>query len=231
MSFLTKQSRANNSYSNLWNALIGTSLAVIGTLLFFQYAPEGYKWGGSLFLYLPEKIGMLQPASSDEVLTFRLDPSRFNIIHIHQPGSYFLYTDDYSILQSAITTESSLIVAKSATTGEAISLKSVSRGLRPYDTPHVTGRPINRFDIEQAGEYQFTIVSNGRNNTVSIVPDYIGQNENTFVLAYIIQLLLLAYLVWFIYYRRNKKIILAGKADREAARTRYETWSQDQKHY
>jgi hypothetical protein len=89
-------------------------------------------------------------------------------------------------------------------TGERIRMTEVERGLRIYDTPFARGRPIYRFEIEQAGTYH--LIYSRRPVRVSFVPDYTTGRES--VLAWSIGMqfgVILAVICGLLYWRWHRR--------------------------
>lgn len=160
------------------------SAIVVGILLFVVLIliicslSEVTKTAGSLFLFLPAKMGWIPDVERSDALTIDLK-SPAQVVTFSKPGPYAVYTIDYDLLvisdQLAKSTGNPWVSVTRESTGEAIKIGYVQRGLIPFDSPLVKGRPVFTFAIDQPGKYKVDYIH--RPAEIGIVPDVTAGRE------------------------------------------------------
>ncbi len=184
------------------NLVLG-GMAVVALFAFFSVSPEALKLVGALFLFIPEKLGIVQQATGEEAHIIALD-SYTTQLDIAQPGRYAVYTADMHLLRAALNATRAWLLVSAQETGEQVPVSVVDRGLRPYDTPVVRGRPIFTFEIETPGAYEVSHPRRDASAIMSIVPDYTTGHETAVALSYLAQMAFIAGLVGVFYHRRGR---------------------------
>ena len=188
----------------LRNIAVGI-MAFIALLALFGTLSTVVKWVGLPFLYIPSKLGLTTLVAREDVQTLDLASSP-TLLEIAKPGQYAVFAADRDLLvitdQLLDAGKEPWLSVKSQGTGEPVVVSFVKRGLRPYDTPLAKGRPIFTFAIKTPGNYVLTHLT--RKAAISIVPDYTTGKEKTLVLAYYLQIALIAVPIGVFYYRRYR---------------------------
>lgn len=190
---------------------MGGILLLIAVLMSFCSLSDLVKLAGAPFLHIPDKLGLVRRVSRDEVSTISLDSSP-TLLEIRTPGPYVVFAADYDLLNITNLLENAQalpwLTVESLATGERLAVSAVGRGLRPYDTSIVRGRPIYTFDIGAPGWYKLRHPL--RHTTISILPDYTSGKETLVVLVTILQMIAIVAIPGLIYYRgyrlRKEKI-------------------------
>jgi hypothetical protein len=162
---------------------------------------------GAPLLFFPAKLGLIQDVTSDDVVNVRLatTPSRFNL---HQPGPYAIYEGDIDLLEltdaMAKSHAAPWVKIKALSTGESIPVMYVERGLLPFDSALVRGRPIFTFNITTPGTYEMSHVTRPA-SSLSVLPDAVTGHEAVIVLAAIVQLAILSSPVMYVGLRRYRQ--------------------------
>jgi hypothetical protein len=86
--------------SRVQNVVVG-GLIVAALIMAFASFGELTKFAGSIFLFIPDKLGVIEQVSREEVLVLKLDPSATTEqFEITKPGRYVVYTNDIDLLSS-----------------------------------------------------------------------------------------------------------------------------------
>lgn len=185
--------------------VLGIALVVVMLVLLCSLS-QVVKWVGTGFLYLPARLGIVRLVSADEAIPVDLS-TQGNTIQFRSPGRYEVYVDDADLLILTDTMSSSgalpWLKMTQVSTGATLPIEYVTRGLLPYDTPVVPGRPVFTVEIASPGAYQLTHTV--RHVTIWYVPDYTTGNESRFVGAIVVQVLILLMILGAVYYRRQQK--------------------------
>lgn len=187
------------------NILLGIVVAFI-VILAFGYLADIVKWAGATLLFIPARLGIIQQVSQAEIVPvdFSSTPTR---VTFPVAGQYAFYTADYSLLvitDNLISTGGQPWLNITSTSGERIPVAFIDRGLMPYDTPLVRGRPIFAVTIDKPGTY--TVAHPSRPLlTVHFVRDYVSGQEDVHVLLLSLEVLAVVLVFGFIYYRRRAK--------------------------
>lgn len=178
----------------------------LGILLFFRYLGEAVKIIGAPFLFLPTRLGIVEPVNSSSVVNFRLD-SRQTELKFNAPGRYVLYTADLDLLEITLTLESSTakpwLVIQNKSTHKPVNVDFVKRGLSPFDTILASGRPVFTFEIQTPGVY--VLHHPARKVPVAILPDTVTGKEAVLWLAYLVQIGVILLLVSILVLRNNRR--------------------------
>ncbi len=186
--------------------LLGIALFLIGIMLLCSLA-EVIKLLSAPLLFFPAKLGLIQDVTADDVVTVKLatTPSRFNL---YQPGLYAIYESDIDILELTDALAKShatpWVKIKALSTGESIPVTYVERGLLPFDSALVRGRPIFTFNVTTPGTYEMSHITRPT-SSVSILPDAITGHEPLIVIAALVQLAILLSPAMVIGFRRYRQ--------------------------
>jgi hypothetical protein len=168
---------------------------------------QGVKWTGSVLLFIPDRLGLVQTVRPAEVYKFDMSRSPAQI-RFTRAGLYQVYTSDYDLLvisdQLAQTGAPPWINVTHADSGTPVAVTHITRGLQPYDTPYASGRPVIEVEIPEPGDYLLDYPT--RPAEVSLVPDYATGHEVLIYTAFAIQLLILALPIAILLYRREQRI-------------------------
>jgi hypothetical protein len=189
-------------------------VALVVLLVVFINLGAVVKVVGAGLMVIPSALGIVQRVSSQEVLTYDLSKSPTDV-GIGRPGRYAVYAYDYDLLTTSDQLDQSMgepwITLKSQTTGEAVPVTFVSRGMRAYDTPLAKGRPVLSFVIDRPGVY--VMLHPAKPATISIVRDYVTGKERTITLAFLAQTAVVVIPLMFLSTRRY----LVRRSARKAA--------------
>jgi hypothetical protein len=185
---------------------LGIGLFVVLLILICSLS-QGVKWAGAALLFLPEQVGLAEPVHRAEVTPLDMQVSPQQVAF---PGAqaYHVYTSDYDLLVISDELARSrapawLTVTQSGTATQA-PVTILERGLRPYDTPWASGRPVLAMQIEEAGSYILDFPT--RKATMTIVPDRTTGREAVILIAFAVQLAVLASPFAFGLYRRELRL-------------------------
>lgn len=185
--------------------VLGIALVVVLLVLLCSLS-QVVKWVGTAFLYLPARLGIVRLVTADEAIPVDLS-TQGNTIQIKAPGRYEVYVDDADLLSltDAMSDSGALPWLKMTrvSTGATVLIEYVTRGLLPYDTPVVPGRPVFAVEIASPGEFQLTHTV--RHATIWYVPDYATGNESRFAGVIAVQVLILLMILGVVYYRRQQR--------------------------
>ncbi len=184
-------------------------------LVFVICSPELLKKIGNTLLFIPEKLGLVQRVSPNEIRPITLRNGV--IVQRFEPGRYMVFTNDTGLLFMVAAIETrmqepaspGLTIRSAGNSMRDVRVTSVNRGLRPYDTPHAKGRPILRFDISEAGVYEILYDIKGLVAAVSIVPDRTSGNEWLITILSLTQITIVVAPLCAYYACRRKKAIAA----------------------
>ncbi len=197
--------------------LAGIAIAIIAMMLVCSLGAV-LKIVGAPFLFIPGALGIIQTVGPEDVRTVAMAESP-TIVRLMQSGLYAIYVDDADLLtltDAMINASGSpWLKVKALDNGEAIRVTFIERGMRLYDTPYASGRPVINFAITRPGAYELTHPR--RNISVSIVPDYTTGNETLLAFIYLIQIAVVAGIAVIFWRRRTR-------AEREVDRTQREAW-------
>jgi hypothetical protein len=198
---------AKNNYSTprIFAIITGIIAFLILLVAFFSLG-QVVKGFGSIFLFLPDKLGVIQTPVRAEIAEVDLaEPD--TVLSFSKPGLYTVYTVDYELL----VLNDQLIEAKaepwlgitSQASGAPVKVDYVERGMRLYDTPLIKGRPIHTLYIETPGTYQITHIN--KDVSIYFLPDYVTGNEDLFTLSILAQFAVLAIIAGVFYQRGARK--------------------------
>lgn len=195
--------------------IAGVILVVV--LIALANSPQVFKTFGSLFLYIPHKLGLIKAIAPQDVYTVPLSSSPLPL-KIAKSGRYAMYTDNTDfLLHNQVATEPWLAIT-SQTTSQQITISFVQRGIRLYDTPLVKGRPVLTFQIDTPGNYEIWGPVLSRPAIISIVPDYTTGQELTLTFVYLAQISLVIVPIIIVYYWRYQARSAVRRAEQEQKR-------------
>ena len=170
----------------------------IGLLAALWNIDQVIKQTGDVFLFIPSKLGLVQRVTPEEISV-----SNSEITLEIKSGKYFIYAGFNSMIPIRLKTNNGVSMGmKSQTTGEQITVLTVERGIRPYDTPLAKGRPIFKFEITTPDKYEISFDRNSyySGGIFTVVPDYTTGKETVITIAYAIQIAILIVLFGIFYY-------------------------------
>jgi hypothetical protein len=184
---------------------------ILGILLFVAFLltictlSEVTKFAGWPFLYLPSRLGILPQAERADTLALPLNKAP-STLEFTRTGRYAVYAIDYDLLQITdmlAEKDAEPWLRLQAPDGQEIHLNYVRRGLRPYDTPFLQGRPIFSFKIDQPGVY--TLIHPARPVSIGLTPDYTTGHEKLIVFLFVAQFAILAWPLFLFFRRQSRK--------------------------
>lgn len=203
----------------LTSIVLGVLIVAVGVSLVCS-ASALVKWAGMPFLVLPRVLGLLEGVRNDEIVPLPMAASP-TAVSFPRADTYSVYLADLSLLEIALVLEQSgsppFLVIQRADTGESIPVEFVRRGLMPYDEPRVPGRPVFRFEVPQAGSY---VLSHPRRSaSLYLVPDRTTGRETLIAGAYVIQMTVLAAILYAVLGRSWRERRARWRAHQRERRT------------
>lgn len=189
----------------LRNVLVGILIFIV-IVLGFSSLSNLVKTLGRVLMFVPSQMGFYPLSSADEVIPVSLasNPTDLTLIHA---GTYQVFADDYDLLNITLLIENSQsspwLVVHSKAGGASIPVNFVHRGLRLYDTPYAAGRPIFSIDFPSPGVYQLSHPA--KPAYLYLVPDQTSKYAGTILISFVLEIALLAGLV-YIYYRYRRRM-------------------------
>jgi hypothetical protein len=198
---------AENIYKSprVYAIVAGIGLFLILLMVFFSLS-QVVKSFGSIFLFLPDQLGIIQMPTRAEIATVDMSGQSSTVLKFERPGLYTVYTNDYDLLvinDELIALQLDPWLKISAhESGQAVKVDYVERGLRLYDTPLAKGRPIHIFFIQTPGVYEVQHLT--KDADIYLLPDYMTGNEDLVAFAYISQIAILM-AIGGVFYRRKTR--------------------------
>jgi hypothetical protein len=185
---------------------IGLGIAVfVVILLALCSLSQGVKWTGTVLLFIPERLGLVRTVRPGEVLNIAMDRSPTQVTFA-RAGLYQVYTSDYDLLvisdELARSDSPPWVTITRAEGGTPADITHIKRGLLPFDTPHVAGRPVLEIEILEPGSYILDYPTRGA--TMSLAPDYATGHEGMIYAAFAVQFLILALPFGLALFRREQ---------------------------
>jgi len=185
---------------------IGLGIAVfVVILLALCSLSQGVKWAGTVLLFVPERLGMVRTVRPGEVLDIAMSRSPTQVTFA-RAGLYQVYTSDYDLLvisdELARSDSPPWVTITRAESGTPVDITYIQRGLLPFDTPHVAGRPVLEIAIAEPGSYILDYPTRGA--TMSLAPDYATGHEGMIYTAFAVQILILALPFGLAFFRREQ---------------------------
>ena len=199
---------ANQYRSPKVYAIIFGVIAFTGLLMTVCFLSEAVKFVGAPFLFLPEKLGLIEVASREDVVKIEMS-SGSTMLNFTRPGKYVVYTKDYDLLIISdslrdvnenienVENVHSWLSVLSVENGETLPISHIHRGLMPFDSPLAQGRPVLYFEITTPGWYELKYST--RQALIYVLPDYTTGKEGTIYLIYVVEFALLLIPVWILY--------------------------------
>lgn len=183
--------------------VLGISLAVVLLVLLCRLG-DIVKIAGTVLLWLPSQLGLVQQVQPGQVLYFDLQ-QKDNTWQVTQPGRYAVYTANDNLLEMSTLMEASDKTWLQVTTdgGASLPVDPVRRGLSIVDSLFVPGRPVYTIAVANPGLYN--LVHPHPAAQMAIVPDYVSGREVTIYLVLGLQLLAVGGLIAMLFYRRYRK--------------------------
>ena len=190
----------------IYAIVVGIGLFLILLLAFFSLS-QLVKSFGSIFLFLPDQLGIIQTPTRAEIAALDMSGQSTTVLKFERPGLYTVYTNDYDLLvinDELIAHQLDPWLKISAhKSGQAVRVEYVERGLRLYDTPLAKGRPIHIFFIETPGLYEVQHLT--KDAIISFLPDYMTGNEDLLIFSYGGQAAILLTIAGIFYQRKNRE--------------------------
>ena len=181
----------------------------------------GLTVSGQTYLYLERlpsgNLGLMRNVTADEIVTFELTQ---NITNIDLPMA-----GDYRVISSYERLHADHLTVYSKVQAEEIPLTIIDQTkFAPYETDLLQGNILFDFHIDQPGTYELhvdTLDLNEVNPTVTIFPDYRGQNRQRVFLS--MAFLLIAVIVaWFVLSRPT-----LSKEQRQVKKDKWDTFMKE----
>jgi hypothetical protein len=149
--------------------VLGIALLILAILAFVRI-PDIVKYAGTVLMYVPAKLGVIDMVLPKDVMALPIDKNPSSIT-FSSPGKYALYSDNYNLLviHDAILASGSEPWVKIQTEDVQVEMTMIERGLVWHDTPFARGRPIFTFTVDQPGTYEF--IHPARPDNMYLVPD------------------------------------------------------------
>ena len=202
---------------------ISTIIFVFIFLCMIFRAGEAIKLVGAVFLFIPQRLNLIEQVSKNEVQIVDLSNSG-QLVRFTKPGRYSIYyqmpflTDSHSYAQNLPPA----LGMESVESGEHIYIKYKDEGLRLYDSPYALGRSFFSFTIETPGLYRLIYFS--KPVTISILPDYVTGHETTIMFSYAIQFGILGFSIAAFLFVRFRRKQLRQIEDRQRSQKRDEAF-------
>lgn len=184
-------------------AIAGGIIIFTFLLIIFFSLSQVVKSIGNVFLFLPDKLGIVQTVKKAEIAEVDMSIPSVSL-YFEKPGLYTVYTSDYDLL----VINDDLIKHKmdpwlevtEISSGTPVKVDYVERGLRLYDTPLAKGRPIHTFYIDTPGTYEIGHLT--KQVSIYFLPDYMTGNEDLIAMSYLVQLAVLLVIAGYFYRRK-----------------------------
>ena len=169
--------------------------------------PEAIKYASAPFLFLPDRLGLVQQPQADEVLPLVTEGS--TTVTLPHAGRYAIYAINYNLWcqpESKCGPRPGPLIPRAVALQpeRTVVLGGFERGLRPYDTPLAQGSPVQSFVADAPGAYRFW--TDGYPGTqIAIVPDYTTGHETTLLIAGLAQLGVLIAVGWGVLRVRGRR--------------------------
>ena len=209
----------------------------IAALLAFLRLPDIIKYTGTVLMYVPAKVGLIDMVMPQDVIPMSLAKNPSSVT-ISSPGRYILYVNNYDLLviHDAIVEGNSKpwIKIQSEDFGTEVAITLIGRGLAWYDTPFAPGRPVVSFIIDQPGKY--LIIHPTRPDTAYFVPDTLTGQESRITFWVLTEIALIGGVVIYIVRKRTasrrqlrSKVLAENRARVEQARERVEKRTEEKR--
>jgi hypothetical protein len=216
-----------------WKGVIAATVVTLLLILLF-IVPGAVKAAGVPFLFIPEKLGLIERVSREEVQRVSLLEAS-PTVQIDAPGRYHVYSSDVNLLIAKESAEEPWLGVHRCSTGQAVPVDFVESGLRPYDSPIVKGRPLFVFDAPVPGAYGFSHALNeidveprifemllrqprDGDGILSVVPAYTRGKETAITFFILLEIGLIVGPVGFVYLRQHLQRRRAWKAVQDEKR-------------
>lgn len=211
---------------------------IVGVMLTILLCVIGWSLGsvaklvGSLFLYLPDKLGIVRQVERSEVISFDLSHTP-TTVDLPAAGRYAFYIADVDLLsltdQIMETDAAPWLAVKALDGGRTLPVTFIRRGMALYDTPFAPGRPVMRFDAPAAGRYELSHLA--RPALAAVAPDYTSGHETVLLLVYVVQIAMVVGAPSLWYYLRHREQWEMAAALRAQRRSETDAfWTQQKPH-
>lgn len=200
---------------------LGIGLFVVLLILVCSLS-QGVKWAGAALLFLPERVGLVEPVHRAEVTPIDMQASPLQIA-FPTAQAYHVYTSDYDLLvisdELARSEAPAWLTVTQSETGSRVQVTILGRGLMPYDSPWAAGRPVLAMQIEEGGSYILDFPT--RKATMTIVPDRTTGLEAVIITAFVVELAGLAAPFAIALYRRELRLRGLLRARRRSSQEKF----------
>ena len=183
--------------------LLGIALFII-VLIAFIKIPDVIKYSGTVLMYVPAKLGLIDMVMPKDVIPLPLKENP-SLIMIPAAGQYAMYLNNYDMLvvHDAIVASDAKpwMKLQSKDLGTEVELTLIGRGLAWYDTPFARGRPVVTFTIDQPGTYQFTHPA--RQDSMYLVLDTMTGKESQITFWVLAEIVLIGGVASYVVRRRT----------------------------
>jgi len=209
---------------------LGIALFIIALLAFFRIA-DVVKYTGTVLMYVPSKLGLIDMVMPKDVIPLPLEENP-SLITIPAAGQYVMYLNNYDMLvvHDAVVASDTKpwMKLQSENLDTQVKLTLIGRGLTWYDTPFARGRPVVTFKIDQPGTYQF--MHPARQDFMYLVPDTMTGKESRITFWVLAEIALIGGVVFYIFRRRTASTREQHLKILEGNRARVEdTWKRIEK--
>lgn len=198
--------------------IILAAVITVRLILALWYADSSVKSLGSILLFLPTQLGLVQRATPAEVQALTLSSGPQEMVFL-KPGHYAGYVNHFDG-EFFIGNEHkrALLRIRSTASDTPVAINVTEHGVRLYDVPFMVGRPRLHFVIPAAGHY--TLDTLAREVSLSFIPDYITPNEGMLQLTCVVQvgLIVLGFVLFRITRRRKSREHVGNRAGAQAER-------------
>jgi hypothetical protein len=192
--------------------VLGIALVILAVLAFIRI-PDIVKYAGTVLMYVPAKLGVIDMVLPKDVIALPIDKNPSSIT-FSSPGKYALYTDNYNLLvihDAILASESEpWVKIQSEELNAQVKMTMIERGLVWHDTPFARGRPIFSFTVAQPGTYEF--IHPARPDNMYLVPDVTTGKE--FYIGFVVFMEIII-IVGAILYARRRQIATSRRKRKE----------------
>ncbi len=199
------------------NLIVGTILGIIGTPIIYAVISYVVITGSyvKVILFLPDLIGLVRHVTPENTLNFS-GPGTYTIRNFEK-GQYLIYVNNSPYRPRVSLT--------SLETGEVITAHDFRIAGQRSEIPLIPNdnyQLARGFEIPVSGDYSITIANFP--GALRITPDITKNRDTVFVLALIIQPLLIFYISRGVYRWKHRQKIAARKVFIEGRGEKFDDW-------
>ena len=166
-------------------------------------------------LFIPDRLGLLQRVTEDQLAIVTISGS-VPEFQVAQAGIYVL-------LDRSPSPRVPVLMSKE--TGRRIALYQMN-AINLYGTSHLAGVPLGQFIMDKPGEILIANMPPEASYIFALAPDFVGRNNTTIILSFILHVLILAVVIGIVYYGLNRNRIRREKSARSDKRAKFDQWTQ-----